>query len=234
MGTPVRYPNGVTNVSASSPFANMGQLSPMQFHTFFTDFDIYNASDWTLTTVELGAGSATEALTSGDGGLLLVTNDAADNDADFFQSNIDSFLMASGKKAFFAMRFKVSDATQSDFVMGLQITDTTPLDATDGIYFQKDDGDTQLDVYVRKDATTGSTSQTNIHTVVTDTFLTVAWAYDGNDEVIFYVDGAVKARLVATSTFLPDAVLRVSFGLQNGEAVAKTMTIDYVFAAKER
>lgn len=234
MGTPARFSNGVTNVAANSPFALMGQLAPTQFHTFFTDFDIYNATDWTLTTVELGVGSATEALTAGDGGLLLITNDAADNDSDFFQSNIASFTMASGKRAFFGIRLKVSDATQSDFIAGLQIVDTTPLDATDGIYFQKDDGDTQLDVYVRKDATTGSTSATNIHTVVSDTYMSLAWAYDGLDEVIFYVDGAAKARLSATSTYLPDANLVISFGIQNGEAVAKTMTVDYVFAAKER
>lgn len=234
MGTPVRYSNGVTNVGATSPFAMMGQLAPTQFHTFFTDFDIYNATDWTITTTELGVGSSTEALTAGNGGLLLITNDAADNDNDFFQSNIASFTLASGKRAFFAMRFKVSDATQSDFFMGLQITDTTPLDATDGIYFQKDAGDTQLDVYVRKDATTGSTSATNIHTVVSDTFMIVAWYYDGVDEVQFFVDGNLKKRLDASSTYLPDTDLRVSFGLQNGEAVAKTMTVDYVFAAMER
>ena len=36
------------------------------------------------------------------------------------------------------------------------------------------------------------------------------------------------------ATYLPDTELTISFGVQNGEAVAKTMTIDYIFAARER
>ena len=47
------------------------------FATQFNDFFAYAAADWTLTTVEAGAGSATEALQAGPGGQLLVTNDAA-------------------------------------------------------------------------------------------------------------------------------------------------------------
>ena len=43
---------------------------------------------------------------------------------------------------------------------------------------------------------------------------------------------------VATQATLTNATddeeLTVSFGIQNGEAVAKTMTIDYILAAVER
>lgn len=229
-----RFPGGVSTVAVGKPLASFGMPDPTQWHVFFDDFDRFVAADWTITTTEAGAGSATEALTDVDGGALLVTNDAADNDADFFQKVGESFLMAAGKRAFFRARFKVSDATQSDFVIGLQVTDTTPLDATDGIYFQKDDGDTDLDVYCRKDATTGSTSATAIHTVVADTFFTVAWYYDGKDKVYYFVNDVLKGSLDASSTYLPDTELTVSFGIQNGEAAAKTMTVDYIFAAKER
>ena len=234
MTTPVRFPNGVVNAAKTDPMGQLGMLDPTKWHAYFNDFDTYTAGDWTITTTEAGAGSATEALTDADGGVLLITNDAADNDLDFFNKVGESFLMAAGKKAFFKARFKVSDATQSDFVMGLQITDTTPLDATDGIYFQKDDGDANLDVYCRKDATTGSNSATAIATVVDDTYLTVAWYYDGVDEVKYFVDDVHKGTLDASSTYLPDTELTVSFGIQNGEAVAKTMSVDYLFAAKER
>ena len=49
-------------------------------------------------------------------------------------------------------RFKLSDATQSDALVGLAITDTTAIDGvTDGIFFTKDDGDTNLDFVVEKD-----------------------------------------------------------------------------------
>jgi hypothetical protein len=234
MPSPVRFPGGVTNVDKDNPLANYLSADPTRAHVYFNDFDTFVVGDWTITTTEAGAGSATEALTDADGGVLLITNDAADNDNDFFQKVGESFLLASGKQAWFKARFKVSDATQSDFVMGLQITDTSPLDATDGIYFMKDDGDANLDIYCRKDATTGSTSATAIHTVVSDTYLTVAWYYDGKGSLKYYVDDVHKGTLDASSTYLPDTELTISFGIQNGEAAAKTMSVDYILAAKER
>ena len=225
-----RWPNGINNAAVGSALQNMVSPDPAKMHQFFDDFDRYLASNWTVTAV----GAGTQALTAGDGGLLLLTNAAADDNSIFMQNTVASFLMEAGKKAFFQARFKVSDATQSDLQIGLVVIDTTPLDATDGIYFMKDDGDAQLDVYVRKDATTGSTSATNIATVVSDTFMTVGFEYNGKDEVKFFVNNVQLTTLSATSTYLPDANLAVSFGVQNGEAVAKSMTVDYIFAAKER
>ncbi len=142
--------------------------------------------------------------------------------------------MTAGKPTWFKARFKVNDATQSDFVIGLQVTDTTPLDATDGIYFQKDDGDAFLDVYCRKNATTGSTSATAIATVVDDTYMTVGWYYDGKASVYYFVNDVMLGKLDGSATFLPDAILTVSFGVQNGEAVIKTMSVDYILAARVR
>lgn len=231
MTVPVRYPNGVTNVGPTDPLARFGMPDPSQWHVFFDDFDRYVAGDWTITTTEAGTGSASEALGDEDGGVLVITNDDADDDADFLQKVGESFLMESGKKAYFKARFKVSDATQSDFVIGLQITDTTPLDVTDGIFFQKDDGDTNLDVHVEKDNT--ATSSTNVHTIADDTYVVVAFYYNGDDEVKFWVDGNGVASLV-TDNLPDDEELTVSMGIQNGAAAAKSMTVDYLFAAKQR
>lgn len=231
MTSPIRYPNGITTVPKSNPLGMFGMPDPTEWHVYFNDFDTYVAGDWTITTTEAGAGSATEALTDADHGVLLITNDAADNDNDFFQKVGESFLFASGKKLFFKARFKVSDATQSDFVMGLQITDTTPLAVTDGVYFMKDDGDANLDFYVTKNST--STSASAVHTVVDDTYLTVAFYYNGKDAVEYFVDDVKKGTL-ATTNLPDDEVLTISFGLQNGEAVAKTMSLDYIFCAKQR
>ena len=60
-----------------------------------------------------------------------------------------AFSFTPGKKAFFKCRFKVSDATQSDVVIGLQVIDTTPLDVTDGIYFLKPDDAATVNFVVR-------------------------------------------------------------------------------------
>jgi len=206
--------------------------SDQTHYGYFNDFMTYNSGDWTVTTTEAGTGSATEAITSGAGGQLLLTNAAGDNDLDFLQLKGESFLITGSKRAYFSARFKVSDATQSDFVMGLQITDTTPLAVSDGIFFIKDDGDTNLDFIVEKDST--STDTTAIHTMADDTFVTVAWYIDPISSLVYYsVNNAEPVGVVNTN--LPDdEELTVSFGIQNGAAAAKTMTIDYVTAIVER
>jgi hypothetical protein len=222
-----RFPNGVTNVGEDSLFAAMGQLAPTKFHTYMEDFDYYAAADWTVTETQAGA---TQALTNGDGGLLLLTNSAADDDLNALQKVGASFAFAAGKKLWFEARFKVSDATQSDFVMGLQGTDTTPLDTSDGVFFLKADGSTSVSLVVEASSTATTTS--SVATVANDTFVRLGFWYDGDAAVYYFVNGALGGKSVTTN--LPTADLRVSFGIQNGEAVAKTMTIDYVFVAKER
>jgi hypothetical protein len=192
----------------------------------------YNSGDFTITTTEAGTGSATEALTSGAGGQLLLTNAAGDNDLDFLQLKGESFKLSSSKRAFFEARFKVSDATQSDVVMGLQITDTTPLAVTDGVYFMKDDGDTNLDFHIEKDGTDTTTAA--VTTLADDTFVTVGFFIDPNTSQVSYFIGEAEPVGVVNTNLPDDEELTVSFGIQNGEAAAKTMTIDYVNVICER
>jgi hypothetical protein len=237
MSTPVRFPSGVATVGKTNPLGNYGLPDPISFHTFFTDFDTFAAADWTIT--EIGAGG-TQALTDGDGGLLLITTDVLDNDSVQLQKVGESFLMASGKKAFFKARFKMADVIQTDFLIGLAVLDTILLSATDsdgvtdGIFFSKEDGDALLDVACQKDVTTGQSRTAAIATLVADTFVTVAWYYDGVDKLFYYVNDVMLGVLDASSTFLPDTELTPSIAFMNGEAGAETLTIDYVFAAKER
>jgi hypothetical protein len=226
-----RFPYGLTNVSEVDLFADMVQPDPTLFHTYFNDFDTYTAGDWTVTETDA---AATQALTAGDGGLLLITNTAADNDLVALQKNPAAFTFTAGKKTFFRCRFKVSDATQSDLVFGLQVVDATPLDVTDGIYFVKADGVATVNFICRKDASTGSTTASAVATLANDTFIELGFYYDGQSKVAYEVNGSVLGSLDASSAFLPDTTCTVSFALQNGEAVAKTMTVDYVYVAKER
>lgn len=228
---PTHFIGGVSDATVGSMFFEMPDFRPDRLHTFFDDFHTFTVADWTITTTEAGAGSATEALADEQFGALLITNDAADNDADFFQKVGESFKLVAGKKLWFAARFKVSDATQSDFVIGLQITDTTPLAVTDGVYWRKDDGDANLDFVVIKDST--ATTATAASTCADATYMTLGFMYDGVSAINYYKDG-VKLGSSVTTNMPDDELLTVSFGLQNGEAVAKTMTVDYIFAAVER
>lgn len=221
---------GVTNVADNALFADLRTMDPTLFHTYWNDFDVYTAGDWVVTETDAGA---TQALTAGDGGLLLITNTAADNDLVSLQKTPAAYTFTVGKKAFFKARFKVSDATQTDIVMGLQVVDTTPLDVTDGVYFLKADGSTDIAIICRKDATTGSTTASAIATLVSDTFIELGWYYDGVSKVTYSVDGTVTGALTVTD-YLPDTTTTISFAIQNGDGNARTMTVDYVAVLKER
>jgi hypothetical protein len=223
-----RFPNGVTNVGEDSLFADLTMPAPTKFHTYYEDFDYYVAGNWTVTETQAGA---TQALTDGDGGLLLITNTAADNDLVSLQKVGESYRFASGKELFFEARLKVSDATQSDVVVGLQITDTTPLDVSDGVFFIKADASTSVSLLVEKNGTATTTS--SVATMADDTFISLGFYYDGASSIQYSVNGVVGGTSVTTN--LPDDEdMTVTIAIQNGEAVAKTMTVDYVFVAKER
>ena len=224
--------NTVASKSKKDTPMFMPSPSDQTFYGYFNDFMTYHADEWTITTTEGGSGNASEALTSGAGGQLLITNDDADDDADFFNLKGESFLITGSKRAFFEARFKVSDATQSDFVMGLQITDTTPLAASDGINFRKDDGDTNLDFVVEKDST--ETLTTAVHTMEDDTFVTVAFYVDPNASLVYYSINHAEPVSVVNTNLPDDEELTVSFGIQNGAAAAKTMTVDYISVLVER
>jgi hypothetical protein len=51
--------------------------------------------------------------------------------------------------------------------------------------------------------------------------------------VSYFVNGLLGGSL-ATTNLPDDEDLTVTFAIQNGEAVAKTMTVDYIYVAKER
>ena len=206
--------------------------SDQTFYMYHNAFFTYNSGDWTITTTEAGSGSASEAVTSSAGGALLLTNAAGDNDLDFLQLKGEGFKLSTSKKAYFSARFKVSDVDQSDFVMGLGITDTTPLDTTDGVFFISADGDAGLDFLVEKDNT--ATTTEDVATMADDTFITTTWFIDPNASKVFYAINNAAPVGVAITNLPDDEELTVSFGIQNGEASAQTMTIDYVVAAVER
>lgn len=225
------FSSGVTNVSANDALAPLKTMDPTVYHEWFNDFDTYTAGDWTVTETQVGA---TQAITAGDGGLLALVNSAADNDVNQLQLVQETFRWASTKDFIMKARFKVSDATQSDLLIGLAITDTSMLETlpTDGIFFYKADGSTSLLSSIRKDGT--STSITTA-TIVADTYVTVAFTYTAQTgEWRAWADGALVG-VNSTSTNAPDDEdITISIGVQNGEAAAKTLTVDYLYVAKAR
>ena len=232
------FTSGVTNVTATGSVGKLKLPDPIKFHTQTLDFDRYTVADWTVTTVELGAGSATEALTSADGGVLLLTNAAADNDFDSLQwaggsgATYESYLWEASKDFFFKCRVKVNGATQSEMIVGMHILDVTPVAGiTDGIYFFKDDGSTTVSLVVNKNSTATTTSA---GTMADDTWTTLGFYYSSKDRKFYiYKDNVLAGTSVHTNA-PDDEEIALSFTIQNGEAVVKTMSIDYLSVGKER
>lgn len=227
-----RFPGGVGNRAEAHMMGDLPFPDPTLWHVFLDDFNRYVAADWVVTETQAGA---TQALAAGNGGTLLLTNSAADNDQNTIAKTPAAFTLDATKKSVFRARFKIDDVTQSDLIVGLVVVDTALPSAgrTDGIYFYSDDESAALNVTVRKNATTGANNATSIATLANDTFLTVEWFYDGAGTLVYGVNGTLLGRLSA-SDYFPDAATTVTFALQNGSAVARSATIDYLFAAQER
>ena len=215
-------------------FSNLPMSGGPDLSVYFNDFlqaQDYAAADWVVTTTEAGAGDATEALAADERfGALLITNDAADNDLDALQLNEENWKLEAGERLWFETRLKISDATQSDLFVGLAITDTTVLDTTDRIGFQKDDGDANIDVLTEKDST--ETNTDSGQDIVADTYVKLGFYWDGVNKVKFFVN---RSLVTSHTTNIPDDEnLCLTIHLQNGEAAAKTCTIDYFYVAAER
>ncbi len=240
-GGTTNFPNGVTNVGnlndgSSTTLMTYVAPDPSRTHQWFDDFDDYSASEWIITET----GSGTRAVANADGGILVITNGASDNDANFLQwsgltlaTAAETWTWQATQSMWFKARFKVSDATQTDFVMGLQITDTTPLSVSDGLYFQKDDDATSLYFTAIKTAV-GSTVVTGLGTIASDTYFTCGFWWDSILGVMtLYYNGNPVGSISDTTNF-PTRTLTLSFGVQNGDANARSMSLDYIMVGKDR
>jgi hypothetical protein len=182
---------------------------------------------WTTTLVEAGAGESTVTVPDAAGGTLLLTTDANEDDGINFQKIGENFKLSTSQQAcYFGIRFKISDKTQSDFIVGLCITDTALLGGmTDGVYFRKVDGAATVNVVTEKNST--ETETLAVSTMVNDTYVILEWYWDGTS-VEFFVDGVAVAQ--HTANIVDDEELTPSIHFLAGEAVVKTMTVDWIRA----
>jgi hypothetical protein len=182
---------------------------------------------WTTTLVEAGGGETTVALTAGAaGGALLITTDANDNDGANLQVQGEAFKLLT-YPLYFGCRFQISEATQSDFLVGLCITDTDLLGGmTDGIYFRKVDATATMNFVLEKDSTETATAYGTA--LVADTWYTVEFLFDGTN-VDWYVNGVLQTR-PAISNLPNDEFLTPSIHFLAGTTGGMTMSVDWIRA----
>lgn len=215
--------------------------APTDWAIWQDDFQFYLATDWVITET----GSGTRAVSQALGGQLVITNAAADNDVNSLQLRsvasgavAEQWKFIAGKPLYFGVRFKISDATESDFVIGLHITATTPVASapTDGIYFRKDDGDRLIDLVGRKNSTGSEVAGVlGVSGYMTnDTWTVLEFYYDGVTSAIQAFQDGVGFGSIPLTNVVDDEELAVSFAHQNGEGVAKLLTLDWIKVATLR
>ena len=103
---------------------------------------------------------------------------------------------------------------------------------SDGIFFLLTDGSTTLTFIVEKDGTQSTLDLPPA--MADDTFMTVGFMYDPKDQKFHVSQNNAEVGTVAATNAPDDEELTVSFGIQNGAAAAKVLTVDYITAMKER
>jgi len=223
-----RLVNGFTNVADNNILADYGLPDPTKWITQFDDFVNYNTGNWTLANT--GTGTAFAVVNSIAGGAIAAVTGAVANNNYTILSNSLPFLLDATKRAFFKCRFKVDNVATSYIFAGIMATAART--TNDGIYFLKN-STSGVDIVCRKDSSTGSTSATAIATMANDTFVDLAWFYDGAGTLYYAVNGVVTGSLSVASYF-PDANVGLCFGVETNTTAARTGTVDYLFASVER
>jgi hypothetical protein len=195
------------------------------FVNFPTDDTTGDPTAWTTTVVEAGGGNTTFVSTDASGGKALITCAANEDDGGNYQLNGESFETTSDQDLYFGTKLAINDADQTDLFIGLAVTDTTLLGGVaDGIYFESVDGAATISTVT--EASSSETQNDSVGTLVDDTEIELEFYYDGTaGNVEFYINGS----LVKThTTTIPATQMRVSIHFLTGEAVANTLTIDWI------
>lgn len=239
MSSPQRATSGINNILPGQTMSQFPSMDSSLVYGYFNDFFQYTATDWVINTTEAGNGSATEAISNVDaGGVLGLLNDDANEDHDNLQLSKDggtndseTFLFATGKKAWFKTKIKSNDGDKVHIFIGLHIANTDPVNAapTDGVYFEITGG--VINCQVRKNSV--SSTETLAATLGDNTFITLGYYWDGVDIFHVFVDD-VEVVTIGSTNLPDDEYLAVSMGVENEEASANSLNIDYIGAWMER
>lgn len=193
-----------------------------------TDDTTGDPTRFVMTVTEAGAGDTTciNSVTAEE--KLTITTAANEYDGINLQAKGSQFNVNSSKPFQMYCKLKVSDATQSDLLVGLASVDTSLL-ATgsahavsltgDGLFFLKLDATTTVSAEVYLD--NSETGTADYATALGTSEVEFLIHYNGQ-VVNFYIDGSLVGGFTGS---LPDSVLTPSINFRAGAAAAKTLTI---------
>jgi hypothetical protein len=248
--TPTRFPVGVTTATPGSVLGNLRIPSPLPVYGYFTDFENYDANDWTVTSTNSG----TSALTDGEGGILTQTTGATSTNYQANELVAKSFYFKTGFQKWFTFSFQLSDTSHTLMLAGLVDTLSGPMTPSKGVYFSKTDASTTLNLILKGAGTTTIA----VGTIAAATRYSVGFYYDARSTPTLYiyssigqtlpimwegasqvyggvVVGAANASSANTLANLPTATdgLTLGFGITTGATAAHTNAVDYIGAWSE-
>ncbi len=188
-----------------------------------------------VTVTEAGLGGDSTIVNSATAGeLLLLTTDNAEYDGLNVQVLGEAFKITTAQPFYFGIRAKVSDATQSDLLLGLCEIKTDLLKvaaahgvtaaAVEGAFFLKVDGATTIAAKAYLD---GVETVTANAASAEDTSYHIYEIYWDGTTLYWYLDGILVTSAAAS---LPDGDLSPSINFRAGAAAAKTMNIAWMRA----
>lgn len=193
---PERLPAGSTSDPPYGPWADIGSGNPFFYHVFSDDFDNSLGASGLWVVSENGSGTA--AHVAGDGGLVILTTAATSTDYVSIQLPEPDFTLPqgtlAGKKLGFLCRFQISDITNSAFAVGLCDQTATVFTAiTDGIWFSKASGSTQIVLNISHSSTNLATNvPTADYSLAAATNIDVAFTIDRFGNVSYSIAPAVS------------------------------------------
>jgi len=191
---------------------------------FFTDEEL---TEFVATAVNSGTSAIADDIVGGG----LVLSGAATTDDSGANVQLDAFpvKLAAGKSARFLTTLKLSDATQSDLMVGFGTVDTSIIaGSNDFVGFKKTDGSKALQAYYVRDGGTAETLACG--DMADDTEVTLAFESTmdsaGGGFTAFYVDGVCIGKITHTTTHLGENNNAPAIAFQSGDATGtKTCTV---------
>ncbi len=194
----------------------------------------YVPTRFTVREISTGGGVSTIVNAEAVGTKLLITTDDADFDGVQAQLKGEAFKLSSAKPLYFGIKCSISDATESDLLVGLCEAHTDLLKESvahgvaaadvEGVFFFKLDHVTTIAAKTYKDA--AETGTANCATAMDTSAHIYEIVWDGTT-VYFYMDGILVTSVAAS---LPDGDLTPSINFRTGEAAVKTATVYWMKA----
>lgn len=250
---PVQYPHaGVTDkekihrdVEMINYFINHDKwdlirlMDIIDCHRWIDDFcqSLDEDIKYDLTVVDEGQGTASYTCADLVNGVLMLSNDIADNDSIEVAGLCECWKLLSCYPLIAEIRFKISEVIQSDMWFGLITGATWFTQPDDAVVFYKLDG--AADLYFRTRTGAVNTNTDTTVNLVNLTWYRLMFHWDGGGNVRWFVftDGDAPQVCVAAgihTTTIPTTEMALGFGIRNGEAVSKVMYVDYIKFAQTR